>query len=55
MVRVFANGSGDLGLILGAIAMEKGAFGSPSTKVTNFTYNFTYLKLFNCVQTNDQF
>ena len=24
--------------ILGVVAIEKGAFGSPSTKVTNFTY-----------------
>ena len=82
MVRVFANGSGDLGSIpgqvipktqkmildatllntqhykvsvkdkveqsrewssdfaihLGVVAIEKGAFGSPSTKVANFTY-----------------
>ena len=32
-------------LHLGVVAIEKGAFGSPSTKVTNFTY-FTY----NCVK-----
>ena len=71
MVRVFSNGPGDLGSILGrvipktkkmvldatllntqhfkvrikgnvehlgAVAIEKGAFGSPSTTVANFTY-----------------
>ena len=82
MVRVFANGLGDLGSIpcqvilktqeivldatllntlhykvgikgkverpplrLSVVAIEKGAFGSPSTTVNNFT--------FNSVQTND--
>ena len=46
MVRMFANGLGELGSIpgrvipllhLGVVAIEKGAFGSPSTTVTNFT------------------
>ena len=30
--------SSTLPLHLGVVAIEKGAFGSPSTKVTNFTY-----------------
>ena len=30
-------------LHLGVVAIEKGAFGSPSTLVANFTYFFTYL------------
>ena len=29
-------------LHLGVVAIEKGTFGSPTTKVTNFTYFFTY-------------
>ena len=69
MVRVFANGPGDRGSILGGIipkpsgltlsiiryesrvkgsnpgngvvAIEKGAFWSPSTTVANFTYLFS--------------
>ena len=28
---------------LGVVAIEKGAFGSPSTKVTNFTYIYVYI------------
>ena len=36
MGRVFANGQGDLHLSV--VAIEKGAFWSPSTKVSNFTY-----------------
>ena len=48
MSRVFANGPGDQGSIPGwikwsnpgngVVASEKGAFGSPLTKVTNFTF-----------------
>ena len=29
-------------LLLGVVAIEKGAFESPSTKVANFTYLFLY-------------
>ena len=29
-------------LHFGVVAIEKGAFGSPSTKVTNFTFTFLY-------------
>ena len=32
-------------LHLGVVAIEKGAFGSPSTMVANFTLNFTYIGL----------
>ena len=35
-----------LPLHLSVVAIEKGAFRSPSTMVTNFTYIFTYLCLF---------
>ena len=33
--------SSALSLHLGVVAKEKGAFGSPSTKVANFTYLYT--------------
>ena len=29
-------------LHLGVVAIEKGAFESPSTKITNFTYSYIY-------------
>ena len=32
-------------LHLGVVAIEKGAFGSPSTMVANFTFNFTYYEI----------
>ena len=39
MSKVFANGPWDWDSISGwAIAIEKGAFGSPSTKVANFLF-----------------
>ena len=37
-------------LQVGVVAIEKGAFSSPSTKVANYTY--LYWKPFNCVQTH---
>ena len=41
-------------LHIGVVASEKGAFGSPLTKVANFTLLIiiSYLKPYNCVQTN---
>ena len=30
--------------LFGVVAIEKGAFGSPSTKVANFTYTYIYLE-----------
>ena len=30
-------------LHLGVVAIEKGAFGSPSTKVANFTFTYIYI------------
>ena len=41
-VEQFWERSSALTLHLGVVAIEKGAFWSPSTKVTNFTYFFTY-------------
>ena len=35
---------------LGVVAIEKAAFGSASTNVTNFI--ISYFKSYNCVQTN---
>ena len=37
-----------LSLYLGVVAIEKGAIGSPSTTVTNFTY-FIYIYICVCV------
>ena len=34
----------------GVVAIEKGAFSSPSTKIANFTFIISYLKPYNCVQ-----
>ena len=31
---------------LGVVAIEKGAFGSPSTKVANFTYIYIYIYIY---------
>ena len=40
--------SSALPLLLGVLAVEKGAFGSPSTTVTNFTFTYyEYLKRVN--------
>ena len=35
-------------LHLGVVAIEKGAFGSPSTAVANFIYLYTYLCNYKC-------
>ena len=34
---------------LGVVAIEKRAFGSPSTKVANFTYFTIYIYIYICV------
>ena len=33
-------------LHLGIVAVEKGAFGSPSTKVANFTFIYIYIYIY---------
>ena len=39
-------GKGCPSLHLGVVAMEKGAFGSPSTTVANFTYIYVYMYMY---------
>ena len=48
-VEQFRERSSTPPLDLGVVAIEKGAFGSPSTKVTNFTY-FTLFIIMSCRQ-----